>query len=276
MEQKAYRERIGTHDTVADGPMLSADEVRVVRFSCGAAVDDREALLALLDKDERGRAAQFSRERDRNVFVEGHAMTRMVLGRCLGEPPAALRFRYGPYGKPELAEGRQDLRFNLTQSSDRGMLAISLGRRVGIDLEREQPIDVFTIARQFFSPAEYAALCAESASRRLSAFYRCWTHKESFVKALGDGLSSPLASFDMSVEENGSSLLLACRTSTAAGRWRTIAVPTEDGYAASLTVEGRDWRMVGVEASLTSGSSVEVTIRATAQDRDCPVGLVPA
>ncbi len=257
MEQKTHREGFGTHGTAASGPMLSADEVRVVRFSCGVAGDDREALLALLDRDERRRAAQFLRERDRNVFIEGHAMTRMVLGCCLGEPAATLRFRYGPYGKPELAEGGQDLRFNLTQSADRGMLAISLGRHVGIDLEQEEPIDVLTIARQFFSPGEYAALCAVSASRRLSAFYRCWTRKESFVKALGDGLSCPLASFDMSVEENGSSLLLACRTSTEAGRWRTIAVPADDGWAAALTVEGRDWRMVGVEASLTSRASVE-------------------
>jgi 4'-phosphopantetheinyl transferase len=276
MEQKACQERFGTHDTAANGPMLSADEVRVVRFSCDPAVDDRGVFIALLDRGERRRAAQFSRERDRNVFVEGHAITRLVLGGCLGVPPAALRFRYGPFGKPELAEGPPDLRFNLTQSADRGMLAMSLGRHVGIDLEREQPIDVLTIARQFFSPAEYAALCAVSASRRLSAFYRCWTRKESFVKALGDGLSCPLASFDMSLEENGSSLLLACRTSTDAGRWRTITVPAENGYAAALTVEGRDWRMVGAEASLTSDASVEITVGATAEDRDCPVGRVPA
>jgi 4'-phosphopantetheinyl transferase len=112
------------------------------------------------------------------------------------------------------------------------MLAISVGRAVGIDLEVEQPIDVLDIARQFFSPAEHAALAATAPLRRLSAFYRCWTRKESFVKAHGGGLSLPLSAFDVSLAETGSSLLLACRDAPEeVSRWTTIALTSEAGYA---------------------------------------------
>jgi 4'-phosphopantetheinyl transferase len=229
-------------------PILSADAVHVVRFELDAAADPRGA-MAMLDARERARAARLRDEHHRRLFVSAHAAARTVLGRCLGTSPAAVRFSYGRWGKPEIADAATAVRFNLTHSHDRGMLAVGVGRAVGIDLEKERLLDALRIARHFFSPAEQAALAAMPPEQHLAAFHRCWVRKESFVKANGDGLMRSLAAFDMSMEETGGSLLLACRDVPGdVQRWMTVALPAEPGYAAALTVEGHGWRLVEWDA----------------------------
>jgi 4'-phosphopantetheinyl transferase len=130
------------------------------------------------------------------------------------------------------------------------MLGISLARAVGIDLESVRPIEVLDLARRFFSAVEVRALISTAPDEQLAAFYRCWTRKESFVKARGDGLSLPLAAFDVYIDESapgapGASLLLACRDAPdEVSRWTTIGLRAEAGYAAALSVEGRGWHLV--------------------------------
>ena len=147
-------------------------------------------------------------------------------------------------------EAANDLTFNLAHAKDRGMLGISVARAVGVDIESVQPIEVLDVARDFFSPDEVRALISTGPDDLLAAFYRCWTRKESFLKARGDGLSFPLAAFDVSIEENapgmsGASLLLACRDAPEeASRWTTIGLRCGEGYAAALTAAGRGWRLV--------------------------------
>jgi len=223
--------------------------VHVLRFKFES-IRETGAALELLDDHERLRAARFRRERDRTAFVAAHAATRIVLGRCLNISPASVRFEYGPRGKPGLVDAANDLTFNLTHVEDRGMLSISVARAVGVDIESVRPIEVLDVARHFFSHDEVRALISTAPDDRLAAFYRCWTRKESFLKARGDGLSFPLAAFDVSIEEgapgtSGASLLLACRDAPAeASRWTMIGLRCEAGYAAALTVEGRGWRLV--------------------------------
>jgi len=230
-------------------PALSKDEVHVLQFKFDW-VPETDTALGLLDDRERLRAARFARERDRAAFVAAHAATRIVLGRCLNISPASVRFRYGPCGKPDLVDAASDLTFNLAHVEDRGLLSISLARAVGVDIEAVRPIEVLDIARHFFSPHEIHALISTPSDDRLAAFYRCWTRKESFVKARGDGLSFPLAAFDVSIDESargtvGDSLLLACRDAPEeASRWTMIAVRCEPGHAAALTAEGRGWQLV--------------------------------
>jgi 4'-phosphopantetheinyl transferase len=230
-------------------PALSEKEVHVLHFTF-ASVRETGAALGLLDDRERLRAARFLRERDRTAFVAAHAATRIVLGRCLKISPESVRFTYGQYGKPGLAEAAIDLRFNLAHVEDRGMLSVSVARAVGVDIESVLPIEVLDVARHFFSPHEVRALRSTAPDDRLAAFYRCWTRKESFLKARGDGLSFPLAVFDVSIEEYApgtpdASLLLACRDAPEElSRWTTIGLRCEAGYAAALTVEGRGWHLV--------------------------------
>ena len=223
--------------------VLAPDDVHVVWFSLAARIDRRD--LSVLDAQERARADRIRDERHRARFVSAHATVRTVLGRSVGSVPGSLRFEYGPHGKPELAGAAVDARFNLAHAGDLGVVAVALGRPVGIDVEEVRPLDPLTLAREFLSTAEREALAARPAHEQLAAFHRCWVRKESFLKASGDGLTRELTAFDMSLDECGPPLLLACRDAPDdLRRWTTVDLPAEAGHVAALTTEGHGWRLV--------------------------------
>ncbi len=226
-------------------PALLPDEIHVVRFPLDRPV---EGALDLLDEDERARAARFVFDRDRRRFLAAHAWMRVVLGERLGRAPASVRFAVGSHGKPRLADAGLDLRFNLTHAGERALLAVTLGREVGVDLERHRPIEALDLARRFFAAGEQRALDAFDEAGQPAAFFRCWTRKEAFVKAIGDGLTFPLDGFEVSLEDTASDQLLqACPAAPhQRDRWRIVALPAEPGYAAALAAEAGAWRVVEV------------------------------
>jgi 4'-phosphopantetheinyl transferase len=164
--------------------------------------------------------------------------------------PEAVRFRYGPRGKPMLDAEDGLLRFNLSHSGDLALVAVSLGRDIGVDVERVRPDrDLERIATRFFSAAEVAALLALPRAERAGAFYRCWTRKEAYIKALGDGLAIPLDSFDVAFAPGATAALLASRLDSAeARRWSMAALEPGPGYAGAMVVEGDGWTMRCYEA----------------------------
>jgi 4'-phosphopantetheinyl transferase len=153
--------------------------------------------------------------------------------------PETIRYEIGLYGKPRVANAPADIRFSLAHSGDRALIAVAFGREVGVDIEEHQPVDAMGLAKTVFSPAERGALGALDAAWRVEAFYRLWTRKESFVKARGDGLSCPLDAFDVSLDEDGPQLLIACRGAAADHRtWTLVNIRDAPRYSAALTVEG--------------------------------------
>ena len=194
----------------------------------------------MLDPSERAQAGRFVFERDRRRYVAAHTAVRVVLGQCLDVGPETVRFAFAARGKPRLAGSHVDLRFNLSHSGERALLAITLGREVGIDIEHATADRDFTgVAATSFSPSEIAALDQMQEAERRDAFFRIWTRKESFIKALGDGMHFPLDGFDVSAEPAGDQLLLACRSvPDATARWTMRPVACDAGYTAAVTVEG--------------------------------------
>jgi 4'-phosphopantetheinyl transferase len=158
----------------------------------------RDRFAALLSSDEAQQAGRFRFERDRTRYIAGRAQLRLLLGGYLGVAPVGLAFRYGQYGKPELTAS--ELQFNLSHSGPQMLVAVTRIGDVGVDIEldttdmaREQ------IAERFFSPAEVATLRGLPAACQPRAFLACWTRKEAFIKARGDGLQLALDSFDVSL-----------------------------------------------------------------------------
>ncbi len=116
--------------------------------------------------------------------------------------PESVELAYGGHGKPAVARRRvpSDLRFNVSHSDDVAVYAFSRGREIGIDIESVRAIhDAEDIAARFFSRREYEAYLALGPSDRPLGFFNCWTRKEAFVKALGDGLDYPLDRFDVTL-----------------------------------------------------------------------------
>jgi 4'-phosphopantetheinyl transferase len=160
------------------------------------------ASAALLSDAERQRASRFAFDRDRHRFIVARAGLRQLLAARLGVPPESVELVYGKRGKPALARrfAASDLRFNMTHCGDVAVYAFAPGREIGIDVEAVHPIrDADDIAARFFSRRENEAYLALDPCDKPLGFFNCWTRKEAFIKALGDGLSHPLDRFDVSL-----------------------------------------------------------------------------
>jgi 4'-phosphopantetheinyl transferase len=202
--------------------------------------------VVVLDDDEQRRAERFVFERDRRRFIAAHSAMRVTLGSYLGIAPEAVRFATAARGKPHLTDPARDVRFNLSHSGERALLAVTLGREVGIDIEQTRIVsDMFSVAERVFSPGERERLRQTPGDRQHEVFFRLWTRKESFIKALGDGMYFPLAEFDVSTDAAGSQLLLSCAAAPhEMDRWTTRSFPCEPGYTAAITVEGREFEVI--------------------------------
>jgi 4'-phosphopantetheinyl transferase len=202
---------------------------------------DAGPLTGLLSADERSRAGRFAFERDRRRYIVARARLRQLLGERLGVAPGSLQFVYNPHGKPALARrpGQRDLRFNVSHSGELAAYAFAEGRDVGVDVEavRELP-DADDIAMRFFSRRERAAYMRLPARERPQGFFNCWTRKEAFIKALGEGLSHPLERFDVSLAPGEPARFL--RVGETSGRdcgWWMESFSPVTGYVAAVVTE---------------------------------------
>jgi len=155
------------------------------------------SLHDLLDPEEQQRAARFKVDAARKQYIVSHAFLRLALERYLGIPARDIKFRVAAYGKPEL-DLATDLKFNLSHTEGTAVLAFARERRVGVDVERvRENLKPLELAERFFSSAEVAWLRSQPTTQRISAFFACWTAKESYIKACGNGLSMPLSEFSI-------------------------------------------------------------------------------
>jgi len=219
---------------------LSSGEVHVWRADLEQPLALQRACLGLLDQDERARAGRFHFEKHRRRFVLGRGFLRVLLGRYLGLAPDQVRFVYGPYGKPALADEHNTGRlcFNTSHSHELAVYAFVQENEIGVDVEYiKTDFASEDIARHFFSADEVEALMAIAEKERAAAFFRCWTRKEAYIKAIGSGLSHPLAEFDVSFAANEPAALLRDRRDTnATSRWSMFNLEFK-GYAGALAVE---------------------------------------
>jgi 4'-phosphopantetheinyl transferase len=226
---------------------LPEDEVQLWRIDLGAVGAGESRWEKLLSSDELKRASRFHFPRDRQRFVTSRALLRTILAAYLATDPGSLSFSYSNKEKPSLglAHADSNLAFNISHSGGVALLAFTRGREIGVDVEQARSnFDVEAIARRFFSPAEQKQLAALPAEKRADAFFRCWTRKEAYIKATGNGLSLPLSQFDVALEPGESNALLATRPDgSEAGRWLLREVPGGPGYIAALCVRGHDWKL---------------------------------
>ncbi len=199
----------------------------------------------VLSLDEISRASRFVRELHRHRFMVGRAALRRILASRLAMEPAALRFSYGRWGKPALAapRGAARLEFNLAHSEGVMLCAVAEARALGIDVERmRHDSDLLALAQRYFSSREQAMLAQLDPAERARGFIACWTRKEAYIKAIGMGLSAPLARFSVSLSPREPPELLEISDAPdAAGLWSMSSFDPAPGFVAALVVEGKDW-----------------------------------
>jgi 4'-phosphopantetheinyl transferase len=225
---------------------LAEDEVQLWRVDLEAIRSQESRWQQLLSSDETIRAARFHFAADRQRFVASRAWLRTILAAFLVAEPSELNFSYSKNEKPFLGPGhaRSGITFNVSHSGGIGLYAFARRRDIGVDVEQiRRDFDAESIAHRFFSASEQKQLAALPESERVDAFFRCWTRKEAYIKAIGEGLSLPLSQFDVSLETLETNALLATRPDRSeAEHWMIREVPGGAGYSAALCVRGRDWR----------------------------------
>jgi 4'-phosphopantetheinyl transferase len=231
---------------------LRSNEVHVWRVMLDQLAQNISTHRYLLSEDEQSRAQRLAFTTDRNHFIIARGMLRLILSHYISVAPENLRFSYSAHGKPFLnfELGKEPVCFNLSHSQGVALYAITLRRQVGIDIERvRHNIDIMTIAKGYFSDHEYKSLCDLPTEDQHEAFFMCWTRKEAYIKAHGEGLSYPLDRFAVSLRPGEPAALLQNDNDPSEiSRWRVHHLVPELGYIGALVIEGHSsyvqyWRV---------------------------------
>ena len=230
-------------DPPADSSVTST-EIDIWRIGLTRDPPSLSLLRATLSPDETERADRFVFPGDRDRFLGARGALREILGRYLRREPAQVAFGTTDYGKPFLGAASiadsHGLRFNLSHSGDLALCAVTRGREIGVDIERlREDFEVFEVADRFFSRPEVDALRALPEASLREGFFTCWTRKEAYIKARGEGLSMPLDRFVVSVAPGSEARLLSSQEDTGGSEeWTLRALDPGEGYVAALAVEG--------------------------------------
>ena len=187
-----------------------------------------------LSPQERARAAEMVHAPTRTSHVVMRSAARLLLSRYLRLPPDHIRISAGSNGKPTI---QGPLGFNIGHSGVIGLVAFALGCEVGVDVEVARPFeDMEALTTRFFCVEEAEEIRRVSSVDRPMAFYRCWTRKEAYVKALGSGLSTPLDSFRVSIAADEPVRFM--RLPEGSSAWSLYDLEVEEGYVAALAHPG--------------------------------------
>jgi 4'-phosphopantetheinyl transferase len=225
---------------------IPASEVHIWRVFLDSAAAQAEPLSLLLSAAERERAGRFHFAHDRRRMIVAHAALRDILSRYGCGTAAGLRFGLGHHAKPYLIDecGGEAIRFNLTHSGDLALVAIAFRREVGVDVEQIRELDYIQLAAQSFAPSEAAALSALPTAWQAAGFFNCWTRKEAYIKARGDGLALPLDQFAVSLAPGQPARLLYSQAGEQERRrWSLQALQPQPGFAGAVAVEGHGWQL---------------------------------
>jgi 4'-phosphopantetheinyl transferase len=226
---------------------LHENEVHLWRIDLDALRAEHFDWTKVLSPAEAARAARFRFPVDYLRYAATRGLLRRILAGYLASAPLILNFSYSVREKPSLAAPHSEsgITFNISHSGGVSLLAFTRKREIGVDVEQlRSNFDLDAIARRFFSAHEQEQLFALPAEERPEAFFRCWTRKEAYIKATGDGLSLPLSQFDVLIAPKDRDALAATRPdATEAARWSMREVPAGAGYVGALCVRGRDWEL---------------------------------
>jgi len=220
---------------------LAPQEVHLWQVHMLAPDDEILRSRSVLSQDEIQRADRFYFENHRRRFIVAHAAMRTILSSYLNVLPPDVSFAYGPKGKPALSADLMGsgIAFNLSHSGDYALLAVAQNFCLGVDIEFvNQEFGTEGIATRFFSAKEIETLCAMPAPEKPAAFFSCWTRKEAYIKAVGDGLSIPLDSFDVAFGSGIAPCLLRVQV-PGHKHWKMYDLPVPEGYKGALVVEGK-------------------------------------
>jgi len=182
---------------------LMHDEIHLWLCEINGLKDCSNTFEKSLSIDELEKANKFVFGKDKLSYIISRGTLRKILSKYLNVSPKLIQFGYNQYGKPFIhfpEKGR--LKFNLSHSNEYCLIAINKEMETGVDIEWiNKDLEPNDIAHNYFSAQELSNFKSIDKGNQLEAFYKIWTRKEAFIKAIGKGLSIPLDSFDVTIDD---------------------------------------------------------------------------
>ena len=222
-------------------PVLSKERVHIWRANLNPSPEEVTHLSALLAADETVRANKYRFPEHRRRFIVARGILRQLLGNYLDISPKSLKFEYSDRGKPHfgLNTGKA-MQFNISHSEEYALFGFTYDRLIGVDIEylREMP-DAVKIAKRFFSPQEYELICNLDAKQQRQAFFKLWTAKEAYLKAIGTGLSG-LASININLDPSCDRIYLSSNDNSASvDNWSIYSCIPTPNYVGTIAIDAR-------------------------------------
>lgn len=227
-------------------PHLAKEVVHIWCLPLDLPPMEQEHCLSLLSPDEQARSKKFYFDKARDHFIAGRGLLRTLLGKYLNLEPASLQFSYEPQGKPVINTESQGLpiQFNVSHSEGFGVFAFCLGHRLGVDIEWLRPLaDVDNFAELIFTLEESRMISSFTGKDKQELFYKIWTSKEAYFKALGAGLNNPLNEVGVKFEAAGDGHLISIDGEELSD-WRLHLFNPQANYQCAVCVEGGNMEVV--------------------------------
>ena len=200
---------------------------------------------ALLSPAERCRAESLKVIKVRQRFVISRAILRQLLADYMAVNCAAVELLQGPFGKPYVRQIKGGhVVFNLSHTADHLVIALGCQRQIGVDIEvcRER-VNLAALAGKCFSDSEFRQWQQLESEDKKVTFYRIWTRKESFVKAVGRGISLGLKFCEMSIQAPVKVLSVPDNCGQPSD-WRVIDLNVPLGLSAAMTTDGPECKLI--------------------------------
>lgn len=233
------RVRFGRGNAQIPPFMLDLDAVDIWGFILDIDEFERTQALQWLSEDEKERVQRLVSEQHRRRYIAAHAGLRQLLGRYLGNSAENIVIAHTPAGKPFLRDW-PSIRFNLSHSHSRALVAITKEREVGIDLEQVRPsVDVVGLAKRFLSVRDQTFIEQGDPAGLHERFLKAWVAREAVFKAAGTGLTFPLAHdhIELTEDETVGYLVLGRTQESKPVRF----LPLEPDWIGAVSSGGTDW-----------------------------------
>jgi len=191
-------------------------------------------LFPTLTAEEQENATRFRFDKHRRRYVASHAAMRKILADHLNISDAELNVVTDRNGKPYIPNN--PVYFNLSHSEEMAILALSENCSVGIDVEYvDQKVNAMSIANRFFHPLEAAQLEGLPGKDLVNNFFRCWTAKEAYLKAMGVGITEHLKVFALKyVNTNKPYVMWVDQKYSEVAKWSVYNIEFKKHYIGNI------------------------------------------
>jgi len=224
-----------------DQPQLDGSQVHLWRSSLDLPITIIKQLANILSEDEIAKADRFRFPQHRRRYIAARGILRQLLGKYLQISPNNIKFKYGDRGKPSLTKSisSSSLEFNISHSQDYALYGFAYNHPIGVDIENLRTMqDAAQIAQRFFSPQEFELVNCLSGEQQQRVFFKLWTAKEAYLKAIGTGLAGSLASIDITFDNSEIPYLKSIQgDTTAIVPWSMYPCIPALGYVGAIAIK---------------------------------------